>query len=104
MEYHATRLEVTGFTVSMGRIIKTTIPVPKETLELKWLASEDVGQWDKRAKRKYEVNYNWSHGAQKLPVLPPGTLQLYKWSTLTVNNKESTITVYNKEPTISGQQ
>ena len=77
MEYRATPLEVTGHSPSqllMGRMIRTTLPVPDEILKPKWPNADEVRRRDEKAKKKYEENYNRTHGARKLPVIRPGTM------------------------------
>lgn len=70
----------------MGRIIKTRLPRPDETLRPKWPNFHEVKRKDEEAKQKNAQNYNRIHGARNLNPIPEGSLvrirqpQAKKWS------------------------
>ncbi|KAI0242749.1 hypothetical protein LSAT2_011307, partial [Lamellibrachia satsuma] len=56
----------------MGRQMRTNLLVLGRKLRPKWPNHRDIGEADKKPKRKYSSNFNRRHSAHSLPDLEPG--------------------------------
>lgn len=73
LAYRCSPIDVTGYAPSqliMGRMIKSELPLPINSLQPKWPNMVEVKENNSRAKLKSTENYNRIHGARKLPELP----------------------------------
>ena len=61
MTYRSTPVSATGVSpaqLMMGRQMRTSLPVLGRKLRSKWPNRRDIGEADKKAKRKYSSNFN----------------------------------------------